>query len=83
MFMDFTDLNKAFLKDNHPLPKLNKLMDTMDGHAMLSFIDTFSKYHQISIHQGDEEKMAFITHWGLYCYKVMPFELNISKAKHQ
>ena len=41
MCVDFTDLNKAFPKDSYPLPKIDKLVDAMAGHALLSFMDAF------------------------------------------
>jgi len=47
MCVDFTDLNKAYPKDNYPLPKINKLVDATAEHALLSFMDAFSGYHQI------------------------------------
>ena len=45
MYFDFTDLNKACLKDSYLLPKINKLVDGTASYAMLSFIDAFSGYH--------------------------------------
>lgn len=45
---------------------------------MLSFIDTFSRYHHIPMFQPDEEKTTFVTSHGLYCYRVMSFELKKS-----
>ena len=43
---------------------------------MLSFLDSFSRYHYIPMHPPDSEKMAFITLHRLYCYNVMPFYLK-------
>jgi len=45
MFLDFTDLNKACLKDSYLLPRIDKPVDVMDGHTLSSFMDAFSGYH--------------------------------------
>ena len=37
MGVDFTHLNKACPKDDYPLPKIDRLVDSMVGHALLSF----------------------------------------------
>ena len=50
---------------------------------MLSFLDAFSGYHQILMVPVDEEKTAFITSHGLYCYTVMPFGLKNTGATYQ
>ena len=46
---EITDLNKASPKDSYSLPKIDKLVDAMAGHALLSFMDAFSGYHQIPL----------------------------------
>ena len=71
--IDFIDLNKACLKDPFPLPQIDQLVDSASGHARLSFLDAFQGYHQIPMSTADQEKTAFITPRGAYCYKVMPF----------
>nr|XP_023925793.1 uncharacterized protein LOC112037214 [Quercus suber] len=59
--VDFTDLNKACLKDSFPLPRINQLVDSTAGHKLLMFMDGFSRYNQIKIAEEDQEKTAFIT----------------------
>ena len=39
-------------------------------------MDAFSGYNQIQMVEEDQEKTAFITNQGLYCYRVMPFGLK-------
>ncbi|XP_021724556.1 uncharacterized protein LOC110691890 [Chenopodium quinoa] len=53
MCVDFTDLNKACPKDCYPLPQIDQLVDSISGHALLSIMDAFSRYHQISLHEPD------------------------------
>ena len=76
MCVDFMDLNKACPKDSFPLPKIDQLVDSIAGHRLLTFMDAFSGYNQIKMVEKDQEKTAFITSQGFYCYKVMPFELK-------
>ena len=46
-------------------------------------MDTFSGYNQIQMAKEDQEKTAFVTNQGLYCYKVMPFGLKNAGATYQ
>ena len=43
-------------------------------------MDAFFGYNQIITNKEDQEKTAFITSQGLYCYKVMPFGLKNARA---
>ena len=81
--MDFTDLNKACLKDSYPLPRIDQLVDSTAGHRLLSFMDTFFGYNQIRMDETDQEKTSFVTSQGLFCYKVMPFGLKNVGATYQ
>ena len=53
MCMDFTDLNKACPKDSYPLPHVDVLVDSTARHQLLSFMDAFSGYNQIRMHEDD------------------------------
>ena len=58
-------------------------MDATTGHEMLSFMDAYSGYNQMKMHPPEEDKKAFITDRGIYCYKMMPFELKNVGATFQ
>ncbi|XP_019194876.1 PREDICTED: uncharacterized protein LOC109188702 [Ipomoea nil] len=82
MCVDYTDLNKAYPKDPFPLPRIDQLVDETAGSVLLSFMDAFRGYHQIFMHPADEEKTAFLTPDGVYCYQVMPFGLKNAGATY-
>jgi hypothetical protein len=46
-------------------------------------LDAYSGYNQIKLKKEDEEKTAFITPYGVFCYQVMPFGLKKVGATYQ
>ena len=83
MCVDYRDLNRASPKDDFPLPHIDVLVDNTAQHAFFSFMDGFSGYNQIKMASDDMEKTTFITPWGTFCYKVMPFGLKNAGATYQ
>jgi len=83
MWVNFTDLNKAYPKDSFPLPRMDLLVDSTSRHETFSFMDAFSGYNQIHMDESDQEKTSFITDQGLYCYQIMPFGLKNVGATYQ
>ena len=81
--IDFTDINKACPKDSLPLPRIDLIVDATAGHELLSFMDAFSGYNQISMDPNDQEKTSFVTAQGTYCYRVMLFGLKNAGATYQ
>ena len=81
--MDFTNPNKACLHDIDTLHRIDQLVDSTVEHKLLTFMDAFSGYNQIKMNEEDQEKTAYITSQGLYCYKVMPFGLKNAGATYQ
>ena len=53
MCVDFTDLNKTCPKDSFHLPMIDQLVDATAGHGLLSFMDAYSGYNQIRMHEPD------------------------------
>jgi hypothetical protein len=57
MCVDYTDLNKHYPKDPFGLPRIDQVVDSTAGCSMLSFLDCYSGYHQISLAKEDEKKL--------------------------
>ena len=70
-------------KRQFPLPRIDLIVDVTAGHELLSFMDAFSGYNQISMDPDDQEKTSFVTGQGTYCYRVMPFGLKNAGATYQ
>jgi hypothetical protein len=83
MCIDYTSLNKACPKDEYPLPHICQIVDSTASCELLSFLDAYSGYHQISLAIDDEDKTTFITPFGIFCYTKMVFGLKNGRAIYQ
>jgi hypothetical protein len=83
MCVDYTYLNKHCPKDPFGLPRIDQVVDLTAGCSVLSFLDFYSRYHQISLAKEDEEKTAFNTLFGAFCYTSMSFGLKNAGATYQ
>jgi hypothetical protein len=83
MCIDYTSLNKACTKDEYPMPRICQIVDSMTSCELLSFLDTYSGYHQIKLVIDNEEKTTFITPFGIFCYTKMSFGLKNGGATYQ
>ncbi|GBG66515.1 hypothetical protein CBR_g63097 [Chara braunii] len=75
MCIDYRGLNAITVKNREPLPRINGLLDRVQGCRYFSKIDLKSGYHQIAIRPEDQHKTAFRTRYSLYEFVVMPFGL--------
>jgi hypothetical protein len=66
--VDYTSLNKHCPKDPFPLPRIDIIIDSTSGYTRLSFLDAYLGYNQIKLKKEDEENIAFITPYGVFCY---------------
>ncbi|GJW18280.1 reverse transcriptase domain-containing protein [Tanacetum coccineum] len=83
MCVDFTNLNKACPQDCYPLPEIDWKVESLCGYPFKCFLDAYKGYHQIQMAEEDEEKTAFHTPHGVYCYTKMPFGLKNAGATYQ
>ncbi|UYV71409.1 hypothetical protein LAZ67_8003042, partial [Cordylochernes scorpioides] len=73
--VDYRKLNNVTVKDVYPIPRIDEVMDTLQGSTHFSAIDLRSGYWQVEVEERDKEKTAFTTAHGLYEFNVMPFGL--------
>ena len=68
LVVDHRMLNKSLRKDNYPLPRINELLDDLEGAKVYTTLDMKDSYHQVAIHPEDRYKTAFICREGLFEY---------------
>jgi hypothetical protein len=83
MCVDYTDLNKHCPKYSFGPPRIDQIVDSIAGSALLSILDCYSGYYQIALKKKDQRNTSFITPFGAYCYKTMSFGLKNAGATYQ
>ncbi|RVX02214.1 Transposon Ty3-I Gag-Pol polyprotein [Vitis vinifera] len=79
--VDFRDLNKASPKDDFPLPHIDMLVDSTQVIRCCPLWTIFRVQSDLDGSRGHGENV-FITEWGTYCYRVMPFGLKNAGATY-
>ena len=83
LFVDFWNMNKSYLNDNYPLPKMDHLPQKFLGANGISMLDGFYGYNQIMVSPADQDKTSFTTPWDTLIYARIPFGLTNAEATFQ
>jgi hypothetical protein len=75
MCVDHRALNKATIRNNYPLPRIDEVWDQIGGSRYFFSLDLRSGYNQIRIAEEDTFKTCFRTRYGVYEFLAVPFGL--------
>ena len=78
--VDYRRVNDHTLKDSYPLPRIDDSIDALRGSKWFSTLDLASGYWQVPMNPKDIDKTAFMTPFGLFQFKVMPFGMANAPA---
>ena len=83
MCVHYRALNKATIRNQYPIPRVDDSLDQLRGAKVLSAIDLMQGYYQIKIQKAGCAKTACKTPMGLYEFRLLPFELTNAPAIFQ
>ncbi len=79
LYIDYRALNKVIIKNRHPLPLINKLINRLSDVKIYIKLDLRDIYYRIRIKKEDEWKITFRTRYGFWEYMIIFFGLiNVS-----
>jgi hypothetical protein len=70
--IDYRRLNSVTIPDSFPLPKIEDVMQKLEGKALYTVFDLLKGYYQIALHPNSQHLSAFITPDGVYKWVRIP-----------
>uniref|UniRef100_A0A0K0FFN6 RNA-directed DNA polymerase n=1 Tax=Strongyloides venezuelensis TaxID=75913 RepID=A0A0K0FFN6_STRVS len=81
--VDFRELNLQLMKQSNYIPRIEDIMQEAVGNKFHTVMDFKSGFHQIPLDTNSKRLASFVTHKGIYSYKVMPMGLSRSPDTFQ
>ena len=83
IYGDFIQLNKWVLRENHPMPTTEQTLAKLAGAKVVTKLDANSGFWQRRLKEESRLLTTFITPWGRYCYKRLPFGISSAPEHFQ
>ncbi|CAF1481864.1 unnamed protein product [Rotaria sordida] len=81
--IDYRKLNAVTIRDAYPIPRIDDTLDALEEAKFISTLDLRSGYWQVEMDPKSQAMTAFISHKGLFEFKVMPYGLMNAPATFQ
>ena len=76
MCVDLTALNKGVRREIYPFPRVDEMLARLSKGKVFSKLDANSGFWQVMLEESSRLYTTFITPWGRYCFKRMPFGIS-------
>ena len=76
MCVDLTNLNKGVKREIYPLPRINDMLSDLSKGVVFSKLDANSGFWQVKLDPKCKLLTTFVTPWGRFCFKRMPFGIS-------
>ena len=74
--VDLKKLNLSVKRERYVLPTLEDVTSKLSGASVFSSLDATSGFYQIPLEEGSCELTTFITPFGRYCFRRLPFGIT-------
>ncbi|XP_068213380.1 uncharacterized protein [Palaemon carinicauda] len=83
MCVDYRKVNASTKNDSFPLPRIDDCLDQIGSAKFITKLDLLKGYWQVPLSDRAREISAFVTPFGLYECKVMPFGMKNAACTFQ
>lgn len=81
--VDYRGVNQVTQKDSYPLPRINDSLDFLARGRFITTLDLAREYWQVAVTEESRPKTAFISHCGIFQFRVLPLGLCNAPATFQ
>ena len=74
--VDLRRLNSEVRRERYVLPTLEDMVTKLNGATVFTHLDLTSGYYHIELHSDSTKLTTFITPYGRYCFKRLPFGIS-------
>ena len=71
--IDYRKLNSKAVFDVHSMPRVDELIESVGRANSIYTLDLSKVYWQIKLNEDAKQRLAFVTPFGSYRLRVMPF----------
>ncbi|KAI4890200.1 hypothetical protein NFI96_001996, partial [Prochilodus magdalenae] len=73
---DLRKLNRAVKREKYVLPTVDEILPRLGGSTVFTTLDAASGFYQIPLHENSKTLTTFITPFGRYAFRRLPFGIT-------